>query len=149
LQCAVASKRGTTEFNVFNYTNFNSILPPQGSLTRNYEGLELIDKAMVEVYPLDELLVDVPEISILKVDVQGMEADVLDGAREVLKRTRAMLVEVNFLSHYEGDTLFTRLHEKITNECGLVLYNFAGWNRAPNGGIRWADAVYINPAQHR
>jgi len=40
----------------------------------------------------------------LKIDVQGYEGRVLRGAREMLKRTKFVVVEVLFCQHYIGQS---------------------------------------------
>jgi hypothetical protein len=69
---------------------------------------------------------------------------VLDGARETMKRTKALLLEVNFVSHYDGDTLFVDLHNRMTDEFGFELFRYAE-PYYQNGKLLYADAVYINP----
>ena len=49
----------------------------------------------VEVMTLDALLADVGDIDLLKIDTEGAELAVLQGAANVLERTRAVLFEAN------------------------------------------------------
>jgi FkbM family methyltransferase len=52
------------------------------------------DGAQVEVAPLDELVID-EQISFIKIDVEGMEMRVLEGAGEVIKKWRpAIAIEI-------------------------------------------------------
>lgn len=59
----------------------------------------------VPVRLLDDLCDAIPRIDVLKIDVQGAEGMVLDGAVEVLKRTRTVLAEITFLDPDPGDVL--------------------------------------------
>jgi FkbM family methyltransferase len=143
-KCAVGSKKAKATFNLFTDSHFNSLLAPQLSLDKLYPGVELTETVEVDIVPLDDLLDEAIEISIMKIDVQGKEADVLDGAHSALKRTRCVLLEMNFVSHYQGDSLFTELHAKMTEEFGFNLYNLASPYKDAAGNVLWTDAVYVN-----
>jgi FkbM family methyltransferase len=59
---------------------------------------------------LDELCTDLPQVDVLKVDVQGAEHLVLAGGRETLPRVRTLLVEVSLVDpqpHHVLDELVT------------------------------------------
>jgi FkbM family methyltransferase len=49
----------------------------------------------VAVVRLDDGLADVARLRLLKIDVEGFEAAVLRGARQVLRRCDAVLIEIN------------------------------------------------------
>ena len=46
---------------------------------------------------LDTVLADLPRIDVLKVDVQGAEGLVIDGARQILPRVQTLLIEITVL----------------------------------------------------
>jgi hypothetical protein len=104
-------------------------------------GWEVRERVQVEVKTLDEVLKDASHIDLLKIDVQGLEASVLRGAVEVLGRTRLLLIECNFASHYVGDSLFPDLHSMLT-QAGMTLYNVSEPVRQ-SGRALWADALYV------
>jgi FkbM family methyltransferase len=64
-----------------------------GSVTIGYRGVEGL--ADVETRRLDDLLGDTGAVRLLKVDVEGHEAQVLAGAQGVLSRTDTVLIELN------------------------------------------------------
>lgn len=57
-------------------------------------GYDLVGSVEVAVLTLDELTRDVPTVDLLKIDVEGFELEVLQGAQAVLRRTRFLLVEL-------------------------------------------------------
>jgi FkbM family methyltransferase len=98
----------------------------------------------VKMTTLDRLLVDLPEVSLLKIDVQGYEKPVLDGAKQTLVKTKFILIELNFMPHYEGGSWFGEVHEILTREYGFFLANAT----APlvlNGRASMIDGLYVNP----
>lgn len=100
----------------------------------------LIETVTVETVALDDLVGDRP-VSVLKLDVQGGELAVLRSGRQVLENTAAVLVEVLFLPHYEGDATFPDLHESMA-EIGFALIDLSAPFRLDGGPALWADACY-------
>lgn len=64
--------------------------------------------AMVQVVPLDEMLEDVPSVRLIKIDVEGMEREVLAGATRLIAEHRPLLyVENDRVS--QSDALITAI----------------------------------------
>ncbi len=147
---ALSDHEGTTTLRLFNRPEFNSLLAPVPQTAHDYslggkEALEPSRTVEVPVTTLDRLLGDDLEVGLLKVDVQGSELAVLKGAARTLSRTALVMLEANFVHHYEGDSLFPDLHAHMT-ERGFVLYRF-GRNHAEGrtGRLLWADVIYARP----
>ena len=146
---AVGATPGETTFNVTAHSHSASVLPPRtGEMDRIYGfGYEVVEQVTVPMTTLDELTADLAEVSLLKIDVQGFESAVLAGATAALTKTRWLLIEVNFRSHYEGDLLFPELHERLA-AAGFRLTGMS----APliqAGVALWADSLYENAAPLR
>lgn len=89
----------------------------------------------------DELVADEEEVSILKLDIQGAEMGVLGSSREGLGKTKSILMEVTFTSHYESDAGFPELHQLMASK-GVGLYRLSPpYHRGAR--IPYADALYI------
>jgi FkbM family methyltransferase len=98
----------------------------------------------VPVTTLDQLLANEPEISLLKIDVQGVEREVLAGARETLSMTKFVLIELNYMSQYQGGSWFANVHQILTDEHGFFLAN-ASRPLVLNGRASMCDGLYVNP----
>lgn len=85
-------------------------------------GFAVQEQIAVPQYRLDDVLPSGLPVDLLKIDVQGYEADVLAGATQVLQRTRFLLLEVLFYPHYQGDTLFWELKQRL-EQVGFVMAN--------------------------
>ena len=59
------------------------------------------------VYPLSEVIDpgSISPASLLKIDVQGYEMDVLQGCEGILEKFRYLYVECSFIELYEGQAL--------------------------------------------
>jgi FkbM family methyltransferase len=93
----------------------------------------------VELTTLDALLKDIPHIDVLKIDVQGTEALVLSGARQVLERVRTLLIEVTVLDRAADDLLtpLTALFgspERVNDVAGGADFAFVR-PAAPRSGV--------------
>lgn len=83
------------------------------------------------------------QIDLLKIDVQGAECRVLMGARESLKNTRAIVMEISFFDYYEHQTTFMDV-EQILSPLGFRLFSISEISNNPmNGRTDWAEVVYL------
>jgi FkbM family methyltransferase len=104
----------------------------------------ITSEVKVKMTTLDRLLVDLPEVSLLKIDVQGYEKPVLAGARQTLAKTKFVLIELNFMSQYEGGSWLGDVHQILTRDFGFFLAN-ASAPQVLNGRATMCDGLYVNP----
>lgn len=140
---AVAAEKGTATFHRLQSSVFSSLLPPREALSELYPESPVAVTETVEVptSTLDELVGD-RRVSVLKLDVQGGELAVLAGASRTLARTEAVLAEIVFQPHYEGDSGFGALHEAMSG-FGFQLFDLSEPDRVNEGPALWADASYV------
>jgi len=98
----------------------------------------------VKMTTLDRLLVDLPELSLLKIDVQGYEKSVLAGAKQTMAKTKFVLIELNFMPQYAGGSWLGEVHETLTRDFGFFLAN-ATAPQILNGRASMIDGLYVNP----
>lgn len=87
--------------------------------TPQYDGSTI----MVDVTTLDLILNDIA-VHLLKIDVEGFEANVLKGATQILQKQdlKAVIIETNGLSNqYEFDQDY--IHEKLT-DAGFAAFDY-------------------------
>lgn len=147
-EMALGSKADSAVLHITKSSDFSSLLRPNTALIQaNYKNdpTEIVAERTVEVAALDDLVPASKQVDLLKIDVQGVERDVLTGAKKTLQRTTAVLLEVNFRSHYEGDETFGSLHSLMTRDLGLQLWGISPPYRGTSGEALWADALFVNP----
>lgn len=144
---AVGDRNGVTPFKVTRDTTGASVLPPREAM-RDLIGQNWTVEAEIEVpmVTLDTLLSAVAEISLLKIDVQGLEREVLAGAAQTLARTDFLLIELNYMRQYEGGSWFGELHELITRDHPFVLVDASKPLRL-NGRASMSDGLYVHTAR--
>lgn len=103
---AISNSRGISEFHVAGSSTSASHLQGAGDTT--FAG-RVTDKRMVVTAALDDFIDALPQPSAIKIDVEGHEVSVLEGARNLIARSRpTVLVEVvcgshAFVAEYFGD----------------------------------------------
>lgn len=140
-----------------------SLLTPDPEVLRHLHGFprwaEVVSTLEVPTRRLD----DCPEtegVDWLKIDVQGGERGVLEGAAARLATVLCVHIEVQFVPFYKDQPLFAEL-DTILRGHGLWLHTFTPLVRralkpllvnndiyAGINQVLWADAVYVRPFAH-
>ena len=119
----------------------SSLLSPKSEMRDLYgDAMQVTNMVQVPVERLDDILRDFAEIFLMKIDVQGYEREVLQGATASLSKTKWLLIEVNFVAHYEQDILFAELNARLTAQ-GFGLAGLSAPFRK-DSRVLWADALY-------
>src|SRR5262249_47922467 len=63
---------------------------------------------------LDKLVPHEWTIDLMKMDVQGYEGRAIRGGKDTLRRTRALIIEVLFCQHYEGQSSGKEIDDLLT-----------------------------------
>jgi FkbM family methyltransferase len=142
---AIGEKEGTAKLQITRDTTGASLLKPREEMRALIgSNWTVTAEAEVPMTTLDHLLRDLAEISLLKIDVQGYEQSVLAGAVKVLRKTRFLLVELNYMPQYEGGSWFGELHQTLTRDHGFFLANTSK-PLCLNGRASMCDGLYVNP----
>jgi FkbM family methyltransferase len=128
---ALGSKRGTAEINVSANHTLSSFLPASAKLA-SFDAEAPTVRETVEVQTLDKLLEEDPAKSIfLKIDVQGFEKEVLEGAKKTLPRVHALYVELPVEQLYEGGWTFPEAINYL-DDLGFTPAQFRTVNSLPD-----------------
>ncbi len=142
-QTALGRESGDIAFHVTANVVSSSVLPPSDTnLSVHGQNVETTERIVVRQERLDEALPGT--VDVVKLDLQGYELPALEGMQKLFPRIGCLLIEVEFMPMYEGQALFPRIHQLMTDH-GYRLFNFYElWTR-PSGQLEAADALYINP----
>lgn len=141
-EAAVGASEQLADFNVLADDVSSSMLVPALGIQRHYEGdgMKVSKKIKVRMRPLDAIVPEGWHISLLKIDAQGYEGEVLAGASATLARTSCVLIEINYQNHYLGESDFTDLHLMLLQN-GFELYGISEPFYSESRPL-WADALY-------
>ena len=144
---AVGDREETCEINVSGTSVSSSLLPMKSLHVRTIPESAYVGRERVEVQRLDTLLSNLPDAGsgpwYLKLDVQGYESRVLDGARETLKRTSVIEIEVSMRSLYEGSPLYVEMLARLQS-IGFTLVSWEDVVIDPETGfVLQADCIFV------
>lgn len=149
------------EFRLCSAPMTSSMLEPNIPLLRRFMQLEEVTtvakRIEMQTKRLDDLVSELPggRCDYLKLDVQGYELAVLEGAESVLKSVLVLHTEVEFVEMYEKQPLFAEVDQFLRRR-GFVFHRFSSIHGRPMKPIHfasnplqpisqqmWADAVYV------
>lgn len=141
LDVAVSGASGSATFHLTAHDHNSSLHAPRAEMQQTVDqGWLPAGEIQVRTMTLDELVGD-RTVDVLKIDVQGSEMDVLRGGDAALSRARSVLLEMNFLSQYEGDATFNTLHAEMDRR-GFSLVNVSPTMSTPDGTAIFIDGCY-------
>ncbi len=146
-QIAFSDKEGKATFHINVDLSCNSLLPPTESDFKCYSAKSIKDgEIQVETNTLDNFCAGagISCVDILKLDVEGAEVKVLEGASRMLSKQAIKIVysEVMFIPHYTEGCLFHEL-TSFLNKRGYTLFNLYHLKSAGNGQLRWGNAIFL------
>lgn len=85
----------------------------------------------------------IDKVSLLKIDTQGYEPEVLSGLGDRLSDIDVVITELMFYDFYERSLSFSDI-EKYLLPAGFKLYDISHISKNPmNGRTDWADVIYV------
>lgn len=80
----------------------------------------------------------------IKIDTQGYEKQVLEGAKNSLKQIRIIQLEMSFIPLYQNETLFFDMVDYLSNQ-GFLLYSLEnGFSNPITGQLLQVDGIFVN-----
>jgi len=146
---ALGASPGELSFHVNAHSHSSSLLPLAEPHRTAFPTARAVSEVGVRVRTLDEELsgADLPTPILLKVDVQGYERWVLDGAPATLGRTQWVILELSFRPMYEGEPPFLDMVEYMSAR-GFRFVRPVGLLAAPaTGEILQCDALFVRATE--
>jgi FkbM family methyltransferase len=140
-RAALAAARGSAAFHVTTRDDSSSLFRP--ATPQQNIGVRIKDTIVVETDRLDNRLKasEILRPSLLKIDVQGGELDVLKGLGVLREAVDYVYLEVSFQELYENQPLFAET-DAFLRSCGYQLRGIANAYVDKGIGPTQADALY-------
>lgn len=145
-RCAVGDTTGSAVINVAGNSVSSSLLPMTEAHSSAASESRYVDTLAVPVIRLDEVAEDYALGSsrcLLKIDAQGFEWQVLDGARITLGSCQAVICELSLVHLYEGQRLWLDVIERFS-QSGFVLWALQrGFVDKATGRSLQMDGIFV------
>ncbi len=154
---ALAGQPGRRRLHVTRSPACSSLLPPSSAFVDRFLGcgalFEVVADREVETVTLDQHLSaeGIADVDVLKLDTQGSELEILEGADQTLRSVLAIQVEVEFSPMYQDQPLFGQV-DAFLRERGFSLFDLATYRgrrvtlrpvQPTRGQVLWGQAVYL------
>ena len=141
---AIGSEPGEMTINISQDLASSSLLPMTDLHVETVPVSHYVGSETVEVMRLDDCTeFDRSKRTFLKMDTQGYEAQVLDGAPHTLASVLGVQLEMSLAPCYDGQTLFSGLLNRLES-AGFVLWGLhQGTGHPTNGRLLQADGIFV------
>ena len=144
-QTALGERSGTVDFFKNDFTASSSVLEMADLHRRLFPRTRNQIRVTVPLARLDDYLDQMslhPPV-LMKLDVQGYEANVLRGAMNVLQQVDYLVTEVSFVELYAGQPLFSEIHALLTAQGFRYAGDLDSMLSPVDGSILQADSLFI------
>lgn len=143
---ALGAVSGTADLNVAGNLTSSSILPMCARHEESAPQSRYVGKQSVPLERLDQ--VEHPVIAAaraihLKIDTQGYELPVLEGAKALMPRIQGLQLEMSLVALYDGQVLFRELFDWVTAQ-GFELHGVVpGFSDQATGRMLQMDGIFF------
>jgi FkbM family methyltransferase len=145
-QCAIGNENSLIDINVSLNSVSSSILPMAEAHSKAASSSSYINKINVQLRKLDtvsETYSNLAKKYFIKIDTQGYEWQVLDGASEILKNAIGVQVELSLVQLYEGQKLWIDIIQRLET-AGFYLWKLQpGFTDPGDGRLLQCDGIFI------
>jgi FkbM family methyltransferase len=144
MRAAVGDKPGKMLLNISEETQFNSLRPITAMTVNNSAYARYVQTEEVDVMTLDQIAARYPAERPLglKIDVQGFEEEVLNGAPQALARSTYVDIELTPVEMYEGQILMLDLMRRMEQEGFTLLAMEDTYSDMKTGQVLGYNGVY-------
>ena len=142
---ALGNSNSTAEINLAEDSTKSSFLPMDPFLNKQIPQAGFVGKQTIQIKTLDSIfdsLCQPGDNILLKMDVQGFEANVIEGAAQSLRKINTVQTEMSMRSVYTGQKLYYELSTLLYQQ-GYVLVGFEdGFADDITGQLFEADGLF-------
>jgi FkbM family methyltransferase len=148
---ALGNQEGTAIINIANNSQSSSILDMLPDHVRAAPESAYVGKEEIVIRTMDSIFNDYRKPSnnvYLKIDAQGFERNIVEGAGRSLENILGIQLEVSLVPLYAGETLFAEMIE-FMSEKGYVLMSIEPtYGNSDTGQLLQADCVFFRPSSN-
>ena len=145
-RCAIGDLDGEIDINISGNSVSSSVLPMMEAHSAAAEQSAYIGSERVPIFRLDSAAAAYLSDSscyLIKIDAQGFEWQVLDGAAEMLHGAQGVLCELSLVPLYEGQRLWQEIIHRLEKE-GFTLWSIQnGFTDSRDGRTLQIDGIFF------
>jgi len=146
-RAAIGDRDGEITINISKNSVSSSVLPMLALHKSSASESEYCASETVKVFKLDTIapayINKNSQSTYLKIDVQGLEKQVLEGASQILRFIKGIQLELSLVPLYEGETLFRDMLDNL-DKLGYELYAvIPGFTDMKNGRLLQLDGIFF------
>jgi FkbM family methyltransferase len=145
-QCAIGNRNGLIKINISENSVSSSILMINSTHTDAEKKSIFINSEMVPIIRLDDIINDYikPYSNLfIKIDTQGYEKEILNGAEQALKKAQGILCELSLVPLYQKQALWRDIVDML-DQRGFVLWAIQkGFTNPKTGQTLQVDGIFI------
>ncbi len=126
--CALGNKEGEVEIKISDDSVFSSVLNIKDSYVAHNPKSKIVRSERVPLHRIDEIAQQYIDFNqndiLLKIDTQGFEKQVLDGAQGILPKLQGIKIEIPLYPIYEGTNFSFYEITDFMKENGFQPYSF-------------------------
>ena len=148
-QTAIGNQEGEITINIAGNSYSSSALPMldahlESAPESAYSGSETVKLSRLDTIAKDYIKCETKSI-FLKIDVQGLEKQVIEGATAILPLVKGIKLELSLVPLYEGQVLFKEMID-IIEKLGYELYGIEpGFTAEKTGRMLQMDGIFFKP----
>jgi FkbM family methyltransferase len=148
LNCALGDQSCTTEINVSENSDSSSILNILPYHMKAAPESRYIGKQQIELKTLDSLF---NELSVeahniwMKIDTQGFEHRILEGAKNSLANIQTIQLEMSLVPLYEDQILFADMYEILNDRGYRIISIEPSFSDEESGHMLQVDGIFYRP----
>jgi len=148
-QAAIGNQEGEIIINIAGNSYSSSALPMldahlESAPESAYCGSETVKLSRLDTLAKNYIKSETKSI-FLKIDVQGLEKQVLEGATAILPLVKGITLELSLVPLYEGQVLFKEMID-IVEKLGYELYGIEpGFTAEKTGRMLQMDGIFFKP----
>ena len=146
LQTAIGEENGEIEIQIAGNSQSSSVLDMLDTHVRAAPDSKYIGKEKVALRKLDSIAADYMDsnsIAFIKIDTQGYETQVMNGAKKLMSQIVGLQVEISLVPLYKGQCLFDEMLKKLKND-GFELWSISTVFSDPNTAqLLQVDATFF------
>lgn len=143
--CAIGNTDGTVEINISTNSQSSSILEIMPDHVKSAPDSAYKGKEKVNIHKIDTIIdkyTNELNRTFLKIDVQGFEKNVIEGAKKSIKMIKGLQLELSMIELYKGESLITDMLN-IINDLGFTIFSLEpGFYDKNTGQLLQVDGIF-------